>query len=182
MEAAYANGKLHVTPNFHSCSPSSRTDTEVRFTMRSATHAKKSSAVPILTCSGMVHLSSFSTVASLSRRRTSATRILVPPKSTATYCPLSRPDGRVVICDGSICAEELEAALTYDLWSAAERDRSRCVDSGERNCWFTLLRKDCARDERDMSIVSESVLVANGLISRGKGVDVVGDNGVAVDG
>lgn len=87
-----------------------------------------------------------------------------------------------MICDGSIWAEELEAALTYDLWRAAESDSNRCVDSGETNCWFTLLRNDWARDESDVSVVSEAVLLANGLINRGNDVDVVGDNGVAVDG
>jgi len=68
------------------------------------------------------------------------------------------------------------------LWSAAESDSSRWVESGERNCWFTLFRKALARDEGDVSGVSGAVLLANGLIIRGNEVDVGADNGVAVDG
>ena len=47
---------------------------------------------------------------------------------------------------------------------------------------MTLCRKARARDEREVSLVSEADLLAKGLINRGNKVDVGGDNGVAVDG
>lgn len=47
------------------------------------------------------------------------------------------------MCEGSICAGDFDAARTYDLWSAEERERRWEVDIGARNWWFIRSMKDC---------------------------------------
>jgi hypothetical protein len=48
------------------------------------------------------------------------------------------------MCEGSICAGDFDAALTYDLCSAEDRDRRCEVDIRVRNWWLTRSMKDCS--------------------------------------
>ena len=48
------------------------------------------------------------------------------------------------MCEGSICAGDFDAALTYDLCSAEDRERRCEVDIRVRNWWLTRSMKDCS--------------------------------------